>query len=179
MRRKGPEGKITDAIIAYLRSRPKTWCVKIAAGPFQSAGLPDVIGCDFGRFFAFEVKQPGKTATPLQSAVLAAIRRAGGIAAVVTSVDEVAEILGDAIIPEPARNGARMPVAASEGEKCDCCEERPATVERRLEWRTGRDRLIDSAALCDSCRRIPRGMCTSSDPCTVTRHVPLDSGRAE
>lgn len=88
MRRKGPEGKITDAIIAYLRSRPKTWCVKIAAGPFQSAGLPDVIGCDFGRFFAFEVKQPGKTATPLQSAVLAAIRRAGGIAEVATSVEQ-------------------------------------------------------------------------------------------
>lgn len=121
------ERSITDRILAYLRRRPDTWAVKIGAGPYQRAGLPDILACTHGRLVALEAKRPGKKATPLQAATLAAIRRAGGIAAVVTSVDEVAEILGDAIIPEPARNGARMPV----------------------------------------------------DPRTVTRHVPLDSGRAE
>lgn len=90
---KGPEKRITDAILARLRSRPNTWRVKIGAGPWQVAGLPDIIGCTGGRFFAFEVKIPGKTATPLQAATLAAIKRAGGIAECVTSVDEVEFVL--------------------------------------------------------------------------------------
>lgn len=90
---KGPEKRITDCILAYLRSRPSTWRFKVGAGPFQVAGLPDIVGCTDGRFFAFEVKQPGKTATPLQSATLAAIKRAGGIAETVTSLDQVRFVL--------------------------------------------------------------------------------------
>lgn len=90
---KGPEKRITDAILARLRSRPNTWRVKIGAGPWQIAGLPDIIGCADGRFFALEVKQPGRKPTPLQAATLAAIRRANGIAECVTSVDEVEFVL--------------------------------------------------------------------------------------
>ena len=90
---KGPEKQITDCILAYLRARPRTWRFKVGAGPWQIAGLPDVIGCADGKFFAFEVKVPGKTATPLQSATLAAIKRAGGITETVTSVDQVRFVL--------------------------------------------------------------------------------------
>ena len=90
---KGPEKRITDCILAYLRSRPSTWRFKVGAGPWQIAGLPDIIGVTDGRFFAFEVKVPGKTATPLQGATLAAIKRAGGIAETVTSLDQVRFVL--------------------------------------------------------------------------------------
>ena len=90
---KGPEKRITDCILAYLRARPRTWRVKIWGGGFMVSGLPDVIGCADGKFFAFEVKIPGKTATPLQGATLAAIRRAGGIAETVTSLDQVRFVL--------------------------------------------------------------------------------------
>ena len=86
---KGPQKRITDCILAYLSSRPSTWRFKVGAGPWQIAGLPDIIGVTDGRFFAFEVKVPGKTATPLQGATLAAIKRAGGIAETVTSLDQV------------------------------------------------------------------------------------------
>ena len=89
----GPEKRIPDCILAYLRSRPSTWRFKVGAGPWQIAGLPDIIGVTDGRFFAFEVKIPGKTATPLQGATLAAIRRAGGIAETVTSLDQVRFVL--------------------------------------------------------------------------------------
>ena len=111
------ERSITDRILTDLRRRPNTWAVKIGAGPYQQAGLPDILACTGGLLVALEVKRPGRKATPLQAATLAAIRRAGGIVAVVTSVAEVVAILDGAAAPEPARNGARMPVAASEGEK--------------------------------------------------------------
>ncbi len=92
--RQGPESRIVASIRSYLRARPKTWHVKIwGGGVFQQAGLPDLLGVTDGRFFAFEVKIPGKTATPLQGATLAAIRRAGGIAETVTSVDQVRFVL--------------------------------------------------------------------------------------
>ena len=93
--RKGPERRITDCILAYLRSRPSTWRFKVGAGPWQIAGLPDIIGCTDGRFFAFEVKVPGKHATPLHAATLAAIKRAGGIAETVTSLEQVKFVLED------------------------------------------------------------------------------------
>lgn len=91
---KGPESRIVAKIREYLRTRPRTWHVKIwGGGGFQIPGLPDLLCCADGRFVAFEVKIPGKTATPLQAATLAAIRRAGGIAETVTSLDQVKFVL--------------------------------------------------------------------------------------
>ncbi len=101
---KGPEKRITDCILAYLRSRPSTWRFKVGAGPFQVAGLPDIIGVCEGKFFSLEVKQPGRKATPLQSATLEAIRRAGGIAEVVTSVAEARYAL-DRSLPHGISDG--------------------------------------------------------------------------
>lgn len=63
--------------------------------PFQRRGRPDIEGCLRGRFFAFEVKLPGKkqTVTSLQKRALDEIRAAGGFAKVVVSVDEVESML--------------------------------------------------------------------------------------
>ncbi len=56
-------------------------------------GGSDLLGYDkTGRFLALEFKQPGKRATPEQQAFIDAVRRAGGIAAVVTSPDELENI---------------------------------------------------------------------------------------
>jgi len=44
--------------------------------------------------FALEVKRPGRKPTKLQQAVLKKWEAAGAIAAVVTSVEEVKELLG-------------------------------------------------------------------------------------
>jgi len=51
------------------------------------------VGCLRGKMFALEVKRPGGKATELQLHELKRIRDAGGMAAVVESVNEVKEIL--------------------------------------------------------------------------------------
>jgi Holliday junction resolvase len=60
---------------------------------YGTAGIPDIIACVRGRFFAFEVKTATGKATALQKATLQKILASGGTAAVVRSVDEVRAIL--------------------------------------------------------------------------------------
>lgn len=62
---------------------------------FQEAGIPDLLVCYRGRFIGLEVKQPGAEAAvrPRQALVLQQIEEAGGIAEVVSSVEQVAMIL--------------------------------------------------------------------------------------
>jgi hypothetical protein len=67
---------------------------KVHGGPYQSAGIPDLLGCVDGRFCALEVKVPGgKGATRLQLATIDKIRKAGGIAGVVTSSQEAIDLV--------------------------------------------------------------------------------------
>lgn len=56
-------------------------------------GLPDIICCYKGRFVGLEVKRPGKDATELQAFTIEQIRRAGGVAGVVHSVEEALGLL--------------------------------------------------------------------------------------
>lgn len=83
---KGPlESSITKSIITTLKKLKRIWMVKTHGGLMQAAGLPDIMGCYMGRFFALEVKRPGEKPTRLQQFVLEAISFAGGIAKVVFS----------------------------------------------------------------------------------------------
>lgn len=59
----------------------------------QRVGVPDFLICYAGRFISLEVKRPGKKPTNEQRNELAWIRSAGGLDAVVTSLDEVKAIL--------------------------------------------------------------------------------------
>lgn len=88
------EAVLTRRIKDALNDLPKTWAVKIHGGRYQ-AGIPDIIGCHQGDFFGLEVKLPGKerNLTKLQALILSRIKRAGGIAAMVTSVDQAMEAL--------------------------------------------------------------------------------------
>lgn len=67
--------------------------VKIHGGPYQPTGLPDIVACVNGCFVGLEVKLPGreKTVTPRQALILKRIEKHGGVAAVVTSVDQALE----------------------------------------------------------------------------------------
>jgi len=53
------------------------------------SGEPDIIACYNGRFIGLEVKAEKGRVTPLQLAKLRSIKSAGGIAAVVRSVEDV------------------------------------------------------------------------------------------
>ena len=87
------ESKVTKAIMAYLKSRG-IWCFKVAGGPMQQRGVPDIICSVNGAFVALEVKRPevGQL-TDLQALTIERIREAGGVAEVVTSVEEAAAVI--------------------------------------------------------------------------------------
>lgn len=56
----------------------------------QRAGLPDIIGCYKGRFFAIEVKMPDTSSqlSPLQKVILRRVARSGGVPVVARSVTD-------------------------------------------------------------------------------------------
>lgn len=85
----GMEKEIVAAILRYLKQRPRCFAWKTHGGMYGTAGIPDIIACMDGRFYAFEVKQPGGRLTRLQEVTLGKIRAAGGVAVKVTSVEEV------------------------------------------------------------------------------------------
>lgn len=87
------EKDIVNAILHYLKSVPACFAWKEHGGMYGTAGIPDIIACIGGRFYAFEVKQPKGRLTRLQEVTIEKIRGAGGAAAKVTSVAEVKNII--------------------------------------------------------------------------------------
>ena len=92
-------GRIRDAI----RDRwPGVYVLKIHGGAAQSGGIPDLVGCVDGRFFAIEVKAPrrGESNTKARERVtvrqaihLERVLDAGGISGVAVTVDEAIAII--------------------------------------------------------------------------------------
>lgn len=89
----GPlEKTITNSILKWLNSQPETRAIKTHGGAMRS-GEPDIIGCTRGYFLALEVKRPGGKATELQKATLQAWQDAGGVVAVVISLNQAQIVL--------------------------------------------------------------------------------------
>ena len=87
------ESGVQSKIIKWLESEGHYVARVITAG---KSGTPDLLVCvkDSGRFVALEVKRPkGGVVSPLQKHHIVKIQEAGGIAAVVRSVDDVKETL--------------------------------------------------------------------------------------
>lgn len=83
-----PESRLSRKIITEL-TKYGVFAFKIHGGPHMMAGLPDIIACVGGKFVGLETKTPsGGDATPIQQFVHSKIRKAGGTAIVVRSVDE-------------------------------------------------------------------------------------------
>jgi hypothetical protein len=70
---------------------------KVWGGPFQKAGIPDLIGCVQGLFFGFEIKEPDGSSSELQEDERVEINEAGGCAAVVVEPDHAVKLVRDAI----------------------------------------------------------------------------------
>ena len=92
------EKDITNKILKYLKTVPGCFAWKEHGGMYGTAGIPDIIACINGRFFAFEVKTQTGKVTKLQDATINKILAAGGVAAVVRSVDEVRTVLESAVL---------------------------------------------------------------------------------
>lgn len=87
------EQEIVDSIKKYLQSIPNLFYWKEHGGQFGTAGIPDIIVCYKGKFIAFECKRPGGKPTLLQTITMNKIRKAKGIAKIVTSVEQVKEVI--------------------------------------------------------------------------------------
>lgn len=91
------EKTIVAAILRALRARG-VWAVKIHGGPYQAAGIPDIIAVapETGRFLGIEVKRPGGRLTELQGATLRRIKEAGGVVGVAYSVEDALTLYAQA-----------------------------------------------------------------------------------
>ena len=90
------ESQLIQNIRKYLATLPECFFWKEHGGQYGTAGIPDIIVCYKGRFIALEAKVGKNQPTRLQAATIEQIRRAGGIACVVRSVDEVKETINNA-----------------------------------------------------------------------------------
>lgn len=88
-----PESKLSRAIMKALRLSGY-FCFKVHGNEVMMAGLPDIIVCAGGKFIGLETKMPGKhqNTSMRQDFVHGQIRAAGGIAEVVTSVEEALDV---------------------------------------------------------------------------------------
>lgn len=87
------EADIVRAILKYLKTVPKCFSWKEHGGMYGTAGIPDIIACIGGKFYAFEVKTESGKTTALQDATIRKILACGGKAYVVRCADEVRAIL--------------------------------------------------------------------------------------
>lgn len=91
------EKEIAAKILRYLKTVPKCFAWKEHGGMYGTAGIPDIIACVNGRFFAFEVKTPDGKTTKLQDTTIRKILACGGTASVVRSVDEVRAVINGSL----------------------------------------------------------------------------------
>lgn len=93
MPRVNPETKFKMKVQSRLSSIPGIWHVKIQQVALR--GIPDILICYKGKFFAWELKVGRNDVTQLQNFVLNNISKAGGVARVVTpeSLEEAMEEL--------------------------------------------------------------------------------------
>lgn len=85
------EKTIVNGILKYLKSLDGCFCFKHNG---LVAGIPDILCCYKGQFIAFEVKTKKGRVSKLQKVVIEKINKAGGVACVVRSVNEVKDVIG-------------------------------------------------------------------------------------
>ncbi len=86
------EKELKNRVIRFIKKRyPEAWIYK-AADRFTS-GIPDLLLCKQGRFYAVELKVGNNKATPIQEFVIRKIREAGGRVCVCRSVGEVERLI--------------------------------------------------------------------------------------
>jgi Holliday junction resolvase len=89
-----PERKVKNAVANILKKSGAYYFYPVTGG-YGSSGVPDIIGCYRGCFFAVECKAGSGRTTALQEKNLEEIRRNGGIAIVVNeeNLPQVQEFL--------------------------------------------------------------------------------------
>ena len=89
-----PEKKVKTKVVAILKELGAYYFYPFTGG-YGASGVPDIIGCYKGRFFAIECKAGGGKTTALQDKNIAQIIAQGGLAIVVNedNMEDVNELL--------------------------------------------------------------------------------------
>lgn len=89
-----PEKRVKNKVVAMLKEHGAYYFFPATHG-FGRSGVPDVVGCLNGYFFAVECKAGTNKPTQLQQHEIAAIGAAGGRALVIneTNYDALADLL--------------------------------------------------------------------------------------
>ena len=89
-----PEAKVKAKVVAQLKTLGAYYFYPVTGG-YGSSGVPDIVGCLRGTFFAIECKAGNNKPTPLQQKNIDAITKQGGLVWVVNeeNLNEVANIL--------------------------------------------------------------------------------------
>ena len=89
-----PETKLKKKCCAYLDSLgDDCWYFKVKGGPEQKAGVPDIVGCIAGIFFAAELKVKPNKPTEKQLYEIEKIRSAVGATGVVYTYEQFVELV--------------------------------------------------------------------------------------
>jgi len=86
------ESTLQRKVIACLRDSG-AYVFKVVGSAMQQRGTPDLLCCFLGRLVAIELKVPGKVPTKLQEVELRKIRNSGGVAVVITDMDQLEQLL--------------------------------------------------------------------------------------
>ena len=87
------ESQLVQSIRKYLATLPNCFFWKEHGGQYGTAGIPDIIVCHNGHFIGLEAKVGNNKPTVLQAATIEQIKKAGGTAVVVRSVDDVKTVM--------------------------------------------------------------------------------------
>ena len=89
-----PEGKVKKKVKETLATMGAYYVMPVTGG-FGNSGIPDIVGCIRGRFFAIECKAGNGKTTALQDLELNRIHNAGGTTYIAreSNLDELQQIL--------------------------------------------------------------------------------------
>ena len=89
-----PEAKVKKKVVQQLKLLDAYYFYPVTGG-YGRSGVPDIVGCYKGKFFAIECKAGTNRPTPLQALNLEQIMLTGGIALVINeeNVESVYSIL--------------------------------------------------------------------------------------
>lgn len=79
-----PEKKVKNSVVKILKEEyPDAYYFYPVMGGYGASGIPDIVGCYWGRFFAIECKAGKGKTTALQDKNIAQIKKSLGRAVVV------------------------------------------------------------------------------------------------
>ena len=92
-----PEKKVKTAVVKILKEYKDLYYFYPVMGGYGASGIPDIVGCYYGRFFAIECKAGKGKTTALQEKNIAQIKNALGRVMVVNedNIQDVRVMLDD------------------------------------------------------------------------------------